>query len=373
VGNKSDKGPVAHELGGESPEPQLVGRAIQAPTDQDLSLAPPHGRKLQLLIGPLVTVGLILWISSRIDFDAVFQNIRTISIAWIPIMIGTYLVGFVFRGIRWRLMLKNITDISWYTSTSIIIIGYMANNLLPARMGEFVRALVLNDNSSVSKTAALTSIVLERTLDGLVLLGILYTVTVFGIQPVNSKLLHHIISLAGLLFVGVFVLLVSVRVFQENSLRLLKKIVGAVSEKTAQRLLKMHTSIVEALDTVKFDYRFLVIVLLSIIIWFSEGIMFWVGLVAFGIPAQFQIAFVTLAIINFGLLVPSAPGYVGLFQTAGIVAFGLFGLSEQTALSYSIVLHICQFVPITVLGLFLLSTLDLKLKSKILKLGRSLY
>lgn len=91
--------------------------------------------------------------------------------------------------------------------------------------------------------------------------------------------------------------------------------------------------------------------------------MFWVGLQAFGLEGGLEVAFLTLAFVNLSILIPSAPGYVGVFQGATILAFGAFGLSEEVALSYSVVVHALQYVSVTVIGLAVLATYGISLAS----------
>jgi hypothetical protein len=103
------------------------------------------------------------------------------------------------------------------------------------------------------------------------------------------------------------------------------------------------------------------VVLLSVVVWTLEGSVFWLGLHAFGLPADLYLAMLTLAFVNLSILVPSAPGYVGVFQGSTILAFAAFGIGESQALTYSLVIHATHYLPITSLGLVILSYYGLSL------------
>ena len=115
------------------------------------------------------------------------------------------------------------------------------------------------------------------------------------------------------------------------------------------------SKIYSAILFIDWSFNSFKIVLLGLFIWLIECLVYFIALLAFNIN-DFPIyeALLTLSIVNFGLLVPSSPGYVGVFQGMTILALIIFSIDQETALSISILIHSCQFFPISILGLFYL-------------------
>ena len=110
-------------------------------------------------LGFIISISVIIWMLFKIDFQTLGRAFRQFRWEWIPLLVFVYLAGFFVRGFRWQIMLHPLKTISWLTSTSVILIGYMANNVLPARIGEIVRAYTIGEKERMSKISALSSII----------------------------------------------------------------------------------------------------------------------------------------------------------------------------------------------------------------------
>ena len=319
--------------------------------------------KLRSILGSLISIAALGWVFSRVDFHGVGEAFRQVRWGWIPLLVFAYLTGFAIRGIRWRLMLRPIKRISWFSSTSVVVIGYMANNVLPARLGEFARAYVLSERENVSKASALASIFVERVFDGLALvliLGVATSASTF--RPEYVTTICTVGYLAFIVFVTALIAVLLARLRRSWLESLVKMAVRFFPSGIGQRVLIISQSMLESVSFLRVDRTLPTFLLLSILVWLVEGSMFWLGLVACGIGFDPRVAYFTLAFVNFGLLMPSAPAYVGVFQAGTIVAFAAFGLPEEVALSYSILIHVLQFLPITLLGLLLVNRYGLSLQ-----------
>ncbi|UCD37443.1 MAG: flippase-like domain-containing protein, partial [Fidelibacterota bacterium] len=114
---------------------------------------------------------------------------------------------------------------------------------------------------------------------------------------------------------------------------------------------KVIAKVSHALNFLNLDRTTLAIVSLSVLVWLIEGMMFVIAPMAFGLELNLAMGYFALAVVNFGLLVPSSPAYIGVFQGMAVLALGLFGISNEVALSVSILVHASQFLPITLAGL----------------------
>lgn len=224
--------------------------------------------------------------------------------------------------------------------------GYAGNNVLPFRLGELVRAIMFRQLTGFSRTTGLSSIMAERLLDGITLVFIFGTVlagsasiglTGAGLQPVFiGAALLSAGGLGLLLFSWFFIDHVITRAnrLSERAGKLVSKFADAIAFGRQSRIL-------------------LPVLALSLLIWTLEGSMFAILAYSMDLPEPLSVGFMSLAVINLGILIPAAPGYVGVFQAAAVLAFSVLGLPQETGLAFGILSHSAQFLPLTTLGLFL--------------------
>jgi uncharacterized protein (TIRG00374 family) len=326
---------------------------------------------LRATVGVALSGGIIaalLWKADWAEVRAVFEQVSWWRVAPLPLI---YLASFPLRGLRWQLMLRPLGKVPLARSTAIVAVGYMANNLLPARLGEFVRAGVLRQSEGISGVSAFTSIVTERVFDGLTLAAILVW-TMQGL-PADASYADHLDRLAYAVSMGFSAALLAIllaRLLPRQIRRATSWLTAWLPERMRSRLDRAVDSALSSVTFLRSGGAVLAVAGLSATVWLFEGAMFWCGLWAFGLPADLRLALFTLAVVNFGALLPSAPGYVGVFQAGALVAFAAHGLGVELALGYSITVPAMQFIPITLVGAVVLTRLGLSLKS-LRHLGRS--
>ena len=281
-------------------------------------------------------------------------------------MVLVYLVGFIIRGLRWRIMLYPLKPISLRSASELVVIGYMANNILPARLGEFVRAYIAGRKEGIRKVSVFASIAVERIFDGLVLVGIFSTTALFShFDSYSLDIIRNVGASAIFIFVIALSFVLTARLKRSWIETLTVAITGKLSRKLSQKAGSIVSNILDATSFLKVDKTLPLFLLLSILVWVIEGGVFWIGLVAFGLNPDYHLAYFTLAFVNLGTLVPSAPAHVGIFQGCTILAFSFFGLAKNTALAYSITVHALMVVPITLLGLSFINLYGVSLSSSI--------
>jgi uncharacterized protein (TIRG00374 family) len=271
-------------------------------------------------------------------------------------MVVVYLLGFVIRGVRWHFMVSPIKHVGVGVATEGVIVGYMANNILPARAGELVRSIFVGMKESMSKASVLGTVLIERVFDGLVMVGILMVCSLFSRGGNWTDGIIGWIILVGCLLFGVAVSIVLLagkrRTWIETSL---VRVMEYLPEEISKRSIKIFSNLLNSLGFLKTNKNLLVILILSIIVWCIEGLVFWIGFFAFRISANLIIAYFILAFVNLWMILPSAPGGLGVFQGGTVLGFSLFGLAPEIALSYSIVVHLVMILPITLMGLFIIN------------------
>jgi hypothetical protein len=304
-------------------------------------------KNIRLLISLGISSFAILWLIQKVNLQEVEQGIKEINYFYLFNASLIYLVGFLPRGLRWQLMLSSIRKVSFSDSAQIVILGYAANNILPFRLGEVVRAYVMGNKNDISKITCLGSIATERVLDGIVIISLLGLSMIFLTASIqHSEALKYILLGGGAIFLSAVVLLVLVLSYSEMIFKIWKKIFGQVGVSIIEKLI--HSLSFFRTKRVLFH-----VVLLSIAVWLIEGTMFVLLLWIMDFKNPIATGYFCLGIVNLGILLPSAPGYVGVFQAASVFAFLTLGYSESAGLAYGLLVHIAQYIPITIIGIFI--------------------
>jgi uncharacterized protein (TIRG00374 family) len=287
------------------------------------------------------------------DFGQIWDALGNVNyLALVPALL-LYFAGVGVRAIRWSVLLRPVTrDAAPRKVLPLVVVGYTANNVLPLRTGEVVRAFLLGRRFGVTKTATLATIGVERLFDGLTMLAFMLVATAF--VSFTNELRHVALIAFGLfaaLLIGVFILMLGGD-FRD---RLLLVVVGPLPSQLADRVERMVASFLSGLAVFRNRRDLLLVVGTSVLAWLFEAGMYWTiargfgGALeaALGVPATLM----TTGVANLATLIPSSPGYVGPFEAAIVlVVNGALNVDRSVALSYAIVVHVALWLPITVLG-----------------------
>jgi uncharacterized protein (TIRG00374 family) len=275
---------------------------------------------------------------------------------------------FPLRTIRWRLILRDAGGqaLPWLPLWHATAIGFMANNLLPARAGEVARAYVAGRQMPVRFTTALGSVGVERVFDALIMLALMAVAIAAPSFPANTvvqgRSLSGLATAAAILFGAILVLALVVVHRPAPWLALLGRITHRLlPTRIADRLTHWAEGIVEGLSVLKSPARFAGVVAWSLVLWGTNAAAFAVCFRAFGLPVPLEAALLLQGIIGFGVAVPSTPGFVGVFEAATRITLGIYAVDASRAVSYALTYHLTTFLPITLLGLWSLSRLHLRL------------
>jgi len=309
------------------------------------------GWKLWLGVG--VSVGL-LWFAFRgVHLEEVGRSLAEVRVGWlVPVLLSIF-VRFWLTAVRWQVLLNPVKRITVHRLFGITMIGFMANNVLPARMGEFVRAYALGKAESLSASLSFATIVLERVFDGFSLLLFLLGGLAF-LRP--QPWLIWSAGLSFCLYLGVLVALVWLRRGYA-----LTAVLAWLPARVRGRVAGLLDSFALGLDVLGDRRALVTVALLSLLIWVVNVAGVYATFLAFSLSLPPYAAFLTLSIVAVALVLPSAPGYVGTFQVGTVAALALFAVPEATALSLSILYHAVNYIPITAVGLAYLGALNLTL------------
>ncbi len=259
------------------------------------------------------------------------------------------LIAYGLRSLRWRYLLHSVRPIPLATLFSATMIGFFANNVLPARLGELVRAHVVGRRAGISRTAALASIVIERIFDLFTLLAL------FGVVSFVSPYPGVVGKAALIVFAFGFAALIGLIVWNRHPDRFVRVLLRFVPSRGRDRVAGLAGGFREGLGVFDTGAHLLIVGLLSLLHWAAIIVVTWLCIRSLGIAApQPQASLVALVAIALITMVPSAPGFVGTLQGAGTAALLVFGVPKEQGLAFSILYHATQWLPVNIVGAFYL-------------------
>lgn len=297
----------------------------------------------------------------------VWRQIRAARWGWLLAAAGVATLAFPLRTIRWRVLLRyEGQPLPWMPLWHATAIGFMANNLLPARAGEVARAYAASRLTSARFTTALASIAIERILDGVVLLALLVLgLAAGGFGPsttIGGVAVQRLTTGAGVVFGGLLVAALGVVAVPGFTLRIARVAAGRLlPARWAPRAVDLIEGVLEGLSALRSPARVAVVVWWSVVLWVTNALSFWLAFAAFGLALSWGPALVLQGAVAFGVALPSSPGFFGVFEGATRAALALYAISATTAASLAIGFHVCGFIPITLLGLWSLWRANLHL------------
>jgi len=299
------------------------------------------------------------------DLGEVRRALRQTDYRLLVPALALYFTGVWIRAIRWSVLLRPIVRLSARQVFPVVVVGYTANNILPLRTGEVVRAYLLGRQTGVKKTSSLATIAVERLFDGLTMLSfMLLAATVVSF----TSELRHLTLVAFILFVGMLIGLFVLTLGGSLRDRLMQLVLGPMPTPVADRVERVAESFLSGLGVLRRASDLGIVAGTSVVAWLCEAGMYWVIARALGTDLASVLGvgetLLTTGVANLATLVPSSPGYVGPFEAGVIlVVNGALGVQREVALTYAILVHAALFFPITIIGLVIGSRMHLSLKS----------
>lgn len=319
-------------------------------------------------LGIVISVLLLWWVLRGVDAGEVWAVVSRAN--WWLLLASTAVTtsGFFIRALRWKAFLHPLQPgTGLHNRFAAVNIGFMTNNLLPARVGEFARAYAVSRTERVSMSGAIGSLVVERFLDAVVifllmLLAVAWptfpaAATVAG-RPLADVLLVTLGFVSALL-VGVVVLLLFPRIF----LKVVRGITGLFSPRIARKLVGVIHAFVRGLGSLR-NLRLVALGMAwTFALWLWNGFSFWLGFRAFGIDLDYFAALFVQSLVALGVAIPSGPGFFGTFHAAARVGLAeVYGVGHGATLAFAFGYHLAAFIPVTVIGLGYAWRLGMSLK-----------
>lgn len=284
-----------------------------------------------------------------------WEVIKSANYWWLIPSILVYFVAVWARAWRWHYLLRPIKKISMATMFPIVCIGYMGNNIYPARAGELLRAYVLKKHENVQISASLATIIIERIFDGVVMLGFVFiNLPELATLTSESGFIGSIQTLAiwgAVIFGLVLVIFLMAAMFPRITERATPWLVNHIlPKKWREKACGIMLRFLTGLESLRSPKDVLMVFLTSVVIWLLETGKYWLVMQAFPFTVSFFALMLMNGIVNLSTTLPSAPGYIGTFDAPGIALLRAYNISQEIAAGYTLVLHAALWFPITILG-----------------------
>ncbi len=317
-------------------------------------------KRWQFWLGVVISAA-CLWLALRgLKLDEVWEALQTANYLWLIPGVAVYFVGVWARAWRWHYLLKPIKSIPTHKMFPIVTIGYMGNNIFPARAGEVLRAYILRRQEGVPVSASLATILIERIFDGVVMLMFVF-VNLNGLaQLTGDSGVVGSIQVVALIGTGVFFAALGVfllmAMFPQPSLALFQRFgVPLIPQRFRMRAVGLLTSFWAGLESLRSPLSILMVFLTSIVVWLLETAKYWFVMFAFNFKVSFFALMLMNGIANLFTTIPAAPGNVGTFDLPGIAVLKAYNVSQAVATSYTLTLHAALWLPITLVGLYFMA------------------
>lgn len=330
---------------------------------------------ISLIVGGVISA-LTLYLAFRnVPIDQLLDYLGTIDYWWILPTVALIVLTFVLRVLRWKIMLKEICDISFWQAFHPTMIGFMMNCVLPGRVGELARPVLLKKNRGVPMTAGLSTIAAERIFDLIILITLfvlVFSTTTDTIGPGGSYFGVHLdgeilesiatgmirLSIALVVFIALLTINTS-----RNSIKGMVNATGRGINRVVPGLQGFTNRIVDliqstidnfavGLSLVRNPLQLIYCGGLTVLIWSLTAVSYLIFEMGCpGITLSLWELTTVMVIICFVIALPSVPGFWGLWEAGGVFALSIFGVAEKDALGFTLVNHAAQVFPVIAIGL----------------------
>ncbi len=304
----------------------------------------------QSVVGITISAVFIYFTLPSLHLPEVAQAMRSANYWWILPGVAVYFVGLWVRSWRWHYTLRRIKPVPSLRLFPLVCIGYFGNNVFPFRAGEVLRSVVLRKTEDIAISSSLATVFIERVFDGLVMLLFVFVALPFAPMPPEYRRLVVLLTLLMLGATAVFMWMAMyprriITLYTWAANRLLPTALRGRSDDLFRRFMDGLGSLSDRTDV-------LMIFATSVLIWLLETVKYWFVMHAFPFDVSFIVLMLMNGLVNLATTLPSAPGYIGTFDTPGIETLAAFGVNRDLAASYTFTLHAALWLPVTLVGAY---------------------
>lgn len=315
-------------------------------------------QRTRLVVGSLVSLLLLGWVIWRTDWHEVGQRLSAANPALLFAALAAVAAGVAFRAWRWGMMLEpEDAERPFSTLFDIVSLGYFANNILPARLGDVLRAYLAAEWTRASFSFALSTTVVERVLDTLIVVLMLFGLLPF--LPVPAVAARAGVFFGIAVFAGGVVLVAAAwrRDISERVIRAVLRPLPLDEQLWGGRIV----ALLDGFALVRQPARFARVLASSLGVWGAAIFSYWLTFLAFTLNLGPPSAAFTISLAALGMAAPSGPASAGTFDAAAAGALEILGTEPGLAGGVAVILHIINFLAVTLVGLWALARRGLSL------------
>jgi len=325
---------------------------------------PSRARTLVVIV---VAAALVVVFLHNVDLWGVVREILQAKPEWLAVSLVTMVVNLAVRAIRWQYLLEPLGTVPFSAAFRATAVGFAASTVLPARAGEVIRPYFLARQGSMSATGAFATVILERLLDVVTVLGLLASFVFFfgrDLTEANPVVFTRVKLAGATAGAAAFLALVVLFVLAGDPARLgrtMTRLEQVLPSKLAGLIARIAEKFAKGLGAIRRPSRLLGALAWSVPLWLSIAVGIWAVTVAFRLGVPFTGSFLLLGVLTLGVAVPT-PGAVGGFHEAfklGVTTF--YGVPDARAVGAAIVLHALSVGPSLLFGLYFAAQAGLNL------------
>jgi glycosyltransferase 2 family protein len=310
----------------------------------------------RLWIGIGISLAIALLMARELDLHKLAAVMREIDYVYLAPALVLSLSTYYFRALRWRYLLAPMKKASMANLLSATLIGYMGNNVLPARLGELARAYALGKKENISFSSVCATLAMDRLMDGFTVLFILLIAFFTVPLPMEMAGLRKNLQVFGCLIAGAYcavvVFFILLKKKKERMMSLTALLFKPLPVRLSALLQGLLGKFTEGLSLSARPTDILALVFVSIVIWGVAILPIDLVLRSFGITLPMTASMFIIVLLVFATLIPASPGYIGTYHAA--CAYGLmtaFSIGREKAMGIALVIHALGFFPVIAAGL----------------------
>lgn len=318
------------------------------------------------LLGIGISIAALYYTFSRMELGSVMREIRAADPLLYVLSAAAATGVFWIRAWRWRGILRPVRLVPFRSRFAAITIGFMGNNLLPARVGEFMRAYALSRTEPVPIVASFASLVIERIFDGVAVIALLFLAMAmpdfpefsstqqFTIPGVDATItVAGLARGAGVVVIAVLVIVLALVFLPKQAVAALERVVLILPQRVRRPIVDALEAFLSGVSVLRNPGLLAGTTAWSAVLWIFNGVSAWLAFRAFGFDLPFTAAIFLQSAIALAVSLPAAPGFVGVYHGMAVfVLASLWGAPAEQAGAFAIGFHLAGFIPVTLIGLY---------------------
>jgi uncharacterized protein (TIRG00374 family) len=310
----------------------------------------------KIFVGIAISVILVYLTLRQIDFKKSWLLIKNVNY-WLLVPAFTMsLVTYVLRSIRYYFILLPLKKTKVLKNFPYTVIGFFANNIVPLRLGELIRAKIISQYLKIPGGSVLATIVIERLFD--ITMFILFFFLIFVFMPfpdIIEKSFYILFAIGILCFTALYIIII----YEENVIKLLSQM--SIPEKIKSFIFTFFNKFASGLIILKKPIVLFRILISSFIVWLADAVTLVIIAYACGIKLSILGAIFTIIIIGLGSIVPTMPGYFGAYELMGVLSLSYIGVDKDVSFTCIAISHLVALIGVCGLGFVCIIKIKLSL------------